>query len=164
MFVLSPFVSLKVFSATIQHSSKVYGTEASIERRERFLVSPEMTRVFNYFTASRDRGGCVETTERPREVGVHGVEVIYIFSQYSSHSSAVSSVERTPSPIPLFSDPLSTPLSSLVHPLRTNTDFATFLVGVSVPVAGFDGSTILIERRKLKRFNLKSLCRFVLFD
>lgn len=109
------FRPLKVFSTRVQHWSRAQRTEAvnTVNGENGAILGQyglAMTRVFNYFTARRDREGCVETTERT--VGVHGVGAIYIFSQYSSHSSAVSSVERnTPSLIPLFLDLVSLSLS-----------------------------------------------------
>lgn len=114
-------------------------------------------RVFNYFRVCRDRGGCVKTTEWT--VGVHGVEAIYIFSQYSSHSSAVSLVERnTPSLIPLFPKSLSISLFFLtvLLTLFARIPISCRLVEVNVPVAGFDGIGWTSREDSILNF-----CRFI---
>lgn len=111
MFVLSPFIPLlKVFHTRVQHSCRERAESGSSVDTAGGRHGPEMTRVFNYFTARRKEGASKRTE---RTAGVHSVEAIYIFSQYSSHSSAVSSVERnTPALSPLFPDPFSLSLFS----------------------------------------------------
>lgn len=106
---LSPFKSISHKGATFS-SREAERHRQSGGNSSSWSALPEMTRVFNYFTTRRDRHGRVGTTER-----TDGVEAIYIFSQYSSHSTAVSSVERnTPSLIPPFLRPFLYPSLSLL--------------------------------------------------
>jgi len=95
---------------------------------------------------------------------MHDVEAIYIFSQYSSHSNAVSSVERTTLAHSSFFQPSLYPFLLSRSPVPHEYWFYEYVLLELAYLLPDSTIAQLIERRKLKRFNLKSLCRFVSFD
>jgi len=141
-----------IFAESAQNGSSTTAERAVLGQR-----SPEMTHVFDYLTMRHDR----RWNDWENGLGARSKQFTFLDDIRAISAPSTRSNVIHPSLSPLFPNffSLSIPLYllTLLLILFAQISISRRLVEVSVPVAGFDGSTVLIEDRESRRFNLNSL-------